>query len=326
MNAVSFSIQGGDYEHGGAASRSVKEQLKKVGADPAVVRRAMVAAYEAEMNVVIHAQRGALRATLQSGQLDVEVVDEGPGIPDIEQVTRPGFSTASAMARELGFGAGLGLPNIKKNSDRFAIESAVGRGTRVSFTILLKPQSLYGAGRHSLRIVPARCKQSLRCVRACPTQAVRVFRGRPEVLDYLCIDCTACIGACPTGALAMAGTTDSLPPAEDAVLVVTAESLVQFGAGVHPERVLSELAALGFRDVRLTTDWEAALRAAVVEYAFAEATSRPVIIATAVTSQVGLDFRPRTPADLAAMHVDAYFDKPIPPKQLLEKIGALLAR
>jgi anti-sigma regulatory factor (Ser/Thr protein kinase)/Fe-S-cluster-containing hydrogenase component 2 len=277
MNAVSFSIQGGDYEHGGAASRSVKEQLKKVGADPAVVRRAMVAAYEAEMNVVIHAQRGALRATLQSGQLDVEVVDEGPGIPDIEQAMRPGFSTASAVARELGFGAGLGLPNIKKNSDRFAIESAVGRGTRVSFTILLKPQSLYGAGRHSLRTAPARCKQSLRCVRACPTQAVRVFRGRPEVLDYLCIDCTACIGACPTGALAMAGTTDVLPPAEDAVLVVTAESLVQFGAGVHPERVLSELAALGFRDVRLTTDWEAALRAAVVEYAFAEATARPVI-------------------------------------------------
>ncbi len=277
MNTISYSIQGGDYEHGGAASRSVKEQLKKVGADPAVVRRAMTAAYEAEMNVVIHAQRGELRATLQSRQLDVEVIDQGPGIPDIEQALRPGFSTASAVARELGFGAGMGLPNIKKSSDRFAIESTVGHSTRVSFTILLKPQSLYGAGRHSVRIVADRCKQSLRCVRACPTQAVRVFRGRPEVLDYLCIDCTACIGACPTAALTMQGTTETLRPSEGAILVLTPESLVQFGAGVGTARVLAELAALGHRDVRITADWEAALRAAVVDYAWAEATTRPVI-------------------------------------------------
>jgi anti-sigma regulatory factor (Ser/Thr protein kinase)/Fe-S-cluster-containing hydrogenase component 2 len=277
MTAATYTIVGGDYEHGGAASRALKEQLKKVGADPAVVRRAMIAAYEAEMNVVIHAERGELRAELQSGQLDVEVVDEGPGIPDVEQAMRPGYSTASATARELGFGAGMGLPNIKKNSDQFAIESAVGRGTRVRFTILLKPQSLYGAGRHSLHIVAERCKQSLHCVRACPTRAVRVFRGRPEVLDYLCIDCTACIAACPTATLVMKGTVDVLPPAGDFVLVVTPESLVQFGAGVTPARVLSELGALGWRDVRTTADWDAALRAAVIDYAWAEAAARPVI-------------------------------------------------
>ena len=105
MSAVSYKIKGGDYENDGAASRRVKEQLKKIGADPAVVRRAMVAAYEAEMNVVIHAHQGELRASLHDGQLDVEVVDEGPGIPDVDVAMTPGFSTASAEARELGFGA-----------------------------------------------------------------------------------------------------------------------------------------------------------------------------------------------------------------------------
>lgn len=277
MKAASYSIQGGDYEHGGAASRSVKEQLKQVGADPAVVRRAMVAAYEAEMNVVIHAHRGELRASLENGQLDVEVIDEGPGIPDIEQAMRPGFSTASATARELGFGAGMGLPNIKKNSDRFAIETQVGRGTRVRFSIVLRPQALYGDGRRSLLIAAERCQQSFRCLHACPTRALRVFRGRPEVLDYLCIDCTACIAVCPSGALTMQGTCDVLMAAADVALVIPRESLVQFGVGVSPQRVLRELRGLGFDDVRVTDAWETALRAAVAEYAQAEAKALPVI-------------------------------------------------
>jgi anti-sigma regulatory factor (Ser/Thr protein kinase)/Na+-translocating ferredoxin:NAD+ oxidoreductase RNF subunit RnfB len=277
MNAVSYSIRGGDYEHGGSASRSVKEQLKKVGADPAVVRRAMIAAYEAEMNVVIHSHGGELRAALQNGQLDVEVIDKGPGIPDIDKAMRAGFSTAPPSARELGFGAGMGLPNIKKNSDRFAIDSAVGRGTRISFTILLRPQALYGAGRHSVRITPNKCRQSFRCLTACPTQAVRVLHGKPEILDYLCVDCTACIAACPSSALDMAGTTETLTAAADTVLVLPAESLVQFGAGISPERVLDELMALGFREVWLTAGWEAALRTAVTEYARHEAHVRPVI-------------------------------------------------
>ena len=277
MNAVSYTIQGGDYEHGGAASRSVKEQLKKVGADPAVVRRAMVAAYEAEMNVVIHAHRGELRAALQSGQLDVEVIDEGPGIPDIERAMRPGFSTASAEARELGFGAGMGLPNIKKNSDEFAIESTVGEGTRVCFSIRLRPQTLYGSGRRSLVVAAELCRQSLRCVRACPTQAMRVLHGKPDVLDYLCIDCTACIAVCPSGALTMTGTLGELVLDADAVLVIPAESLLQFGAGVTPQRVLAELTALGFHDVLITDAWEAALQEAVVSHAASDTSFRPAI-------------------------------------------------
>lgn len=277
MNATRYEIVGGDYERGGAASRSLKEQLKKVGADPAVVRRAMIAAYEAEMNVVIHAQRGELRASLDNGQLDVEVADEGPGIADIDAALRPGYSTASAKARELGFGAGMGLPNIKKNSDRFAIESAVGRGTTVRFTIVLRPQALYGAGRNSLHIIAEQCRQSFRCIHACPTQALRVFRGKPQVLDYLCIDCTACIAACPSGALTARGTRDELAPAGDAVLVVSPPVLTQFGAGIRPTDVLAVLAGLGFREVWVTWAAESALRNAVVEYAGTDAATRPVI-------------------------------------------------
>lgn len=277
MSTAAYKLVGGDYEHSGAASRSVKEMLKKVGADPAVVRRAMIAAYEAEMNVVIHADRGELRATLQNGQLQVEVIDEGPGIADIPQALREGFSTASAKARELGFGAGMGLPNIRKSSDHFAIDSTVGRGTRIAFTILLKPQTLYGTGRHSLHIDADRCRQALRCIHACPTRALRVFRGKPEVLDYLCVDCTACIAACPTGTLMTKGTRDTLLPAGGAALVVTPESLVQFGAGISPQQVLAELAALGFGDVRTTEAWETALRVAVAQYAAAETDAKPVI-------------------------------------------------
>ncbi|HVP11989.1 MAG TPA: [Fe-Fe] hydrogenase large subunit C-terminal domain-containing protein [Phycisphaerae bacterium] len=278
MSVVSYKIKGGDFENDGAASRCVKEQLKKVGADPAVVRRAMVAAYEAEMNVVIHACQGELRASLHDGQLDVDVVDEGPGIPDIEVAMTPGFSTASAEARQLGFGAGMGLPNIKKNSDRFAIESTVGKGTRISFTIMLKPQALYGSGQHAVHVVAQNCNECLACIRVCPTQALRVFRGKPQILDYLCIDCAACIGACPTGALILDGmpaVTDqgadsaevALRPSTDTVLIIPTPCLVQCGAGVTPEQVLSELAAMGFTDVRVTDPWEAALRASVVEYA-----------------------------------------------------------
>jgi anti-sigma regulatory factor (Ser/Thr protein kinase) len=278
MSAVSYTIKGGDFENDGAASRCVKEQLKKVGADPAVVRRAMVAAYEAEMNVVIHAHHGELRATLQDGRLDVEVADEGPGIPDIELAMAPGYSTASADARQLGFGAGMGLPNINKNADRFSIESTAGKGTTVRFTILLKPQALYGIGSHSLRIAGEKCRLCLGCIHACPTQALRVFRGKPEVLDYLCIDCGACIAACPADAFTIegapapsreeaAGEAAALRGTENDVLIVPSPCLAQFGANVTPGQVLAELAALGFGEVRVTEPWEAALRAAVLAYA-----------------------------------------------------------
>ena len=279
-NAISYTIVGGDYEQGGSASRQLKSQLKKVGADPAVVRRAMIAAYEAEMNVVIHSVGGELRYRLDNGQLDVEVTDNGPGIADIEQALKPGFSTANSAARALGFGAGMGLPNIKKHSDAFTIESTPGKGTTIRFTIHLKSPKLYGESRHSLQIVPQKCLTCYQCLPACPTQAVRVFRGIPHVLEYLCVDCAACVEACPTGALSIAGSTVEFEPSAHVTLVLTPAVLAQFGSGVSPARALEELETIGFSNVMLTTAWETALRRAALELAKRSDQLLPVISPT----------------------------------------------
>src|ERR1017187_10527785 len=104
MEHLAYDIQSGDFGGAGAASRD----LKRIDAESNAVRRAMIAAYEAEMNVVIHTKGGRLKATVSDGQLDVDVVDRGPGIPDVPQAMREGFSTASSEARALGFGAGMG--------------------------------------------------------------------------------------------------------------------------------------------------------------------------------------------------------------------------
>ncbi|HEY5528529.1 MAG TPA: ATP-binding protein, partial [Thermoleophilia bacterium] len=138
MEFVCYDIKSNDFEAAGAASSAIKEQLKRIGADAESIRRTMIAAYEAEMNVVIHARGGRLEASLCDSAIDVDVIDEGPGIPDIELAMKEGFSTASSEARALGFGAGLGLPNIKKSSDRLRVTSRVSEGTRVSFTVFLK--------------------------------------------------------------------------------------------------------------------------------------------------------------------------------------------
>ena len=138
MTSWSFPLAGGDFGHGGAASRALKEIVKGVGADEArLIRRLMVAAYEAEMNVIIHARRGVMEAWIGPDAVTVEVRDEGPGIADLELAQRPGFSTAPPAARALGFGAGLGLPNIKKNSDEFEIASTVGQGTTLRYFVRL---------------------------------------------------------------------------------------------------------------------------------------------------------------------------------------------
>ena len=122
-------MEGGDFTTAGNASSQIKKMLKQLNVDPRVVKRVVIALYEAEVNIVAHAYRGVITAeTLPSG-VRLKLADEGPGIPDIEQAMTPGFSTASAQVREMGFGAGMGLPNISENADEFRIESEVGKGT-----------------------------------------------------------------------------------------------------------------------------------------------------------------------------------------------------
>ncbi len=132
-----FAVRGGDYVHGGSASCTIKSLLKEIGIDHNILRRVAVAAYEAEMNVVMYAERGVIRCTLTATEIRLRVDDVGPGIPDIEEAMQPGYSTATHEMREMGFGAGMGLPNIKKNADSFEIVSCVGGGTKLLIVIAL---------------------------------------------------------------------------------------------------------------------------------------------------------------------------------------------
>jgi serine/threonine-protein kinase RsbT len=130
-----WAVQGADFTNAGRASTSIKDTLKEMGIPPALVRRLAIAAYEAEMNVVMYARRGTMRLRVTPRAVGLEVEDEGPGIPDIGLAMREGYSTATPAMREMGFGAGMGLPNIRRNSDGFEITSEVGRGTHVRIRV-----------------------------------------------------------------------------------------------------------------------------------------------------------------------------------------------
>ena len=113
----------------------LKKSLTRLGIHPRIVRRVSIATYEAEMNTVIFTSGGHITAYVKPGEIRVEIVDSGPGIPDIEQAMQPGFSTAPHSIQELGFGAGMGLPNIKKCSDKMNINSVAGKGTKLEIII-----------------------------------------------------------------------------------------------------------------------------------------------------------------------------------------------
>jgi CBS domain-containing protein/anti-sigma regulatory factor (Ser/Thr protein kinase) len=133
-----YSVPDGDIGAGGEASSKLKKNLGYLNIHPEIIRRTAIASYEAEMNLIIYGGGGTITATLDSQNIVIEVADSGPGIPDLEQAMKPGFSTASAWVRELGFGAGMGLPNIKSCAEDFEIESTVGTGTILHIVIPLE--------------------------------------------------------------------------------------------------------------------------------------------------------------------------------------------
>ena len=127
-----YTVLARDLGHGGEASSHLKRSLTSLGIRPEILRRVAVATYEAEMNLVLHATNGGrIRADIRSHQLRIDVTDHGPGIEDIEQAMRPGFSTAAEWIREMGFGAGMGLTNIRNCADEMSLDSKVGRGTHL---------------------------------------------------------------------------------------------------------------------------------------------------------------------------------------------------
>jgi len=132
-----FFLTGKDFKNAGAASSSLKGILESRGIPPPIIRRVAIAAFEAEMNVIIYAVAGMMNYTVTNGMVKIRIQDMGPGIPNIDLAMTEGYSTAPDYIREMGFGSGMGLPNIKRNSDTLTVNSVVGEGTTVEFTMNL---------------------------------------------------------------------------------------------------------------------------------------------------------------------------------------------
>ncbi|MBQ7505126.1 MAG: ATP-binding protein [Ruminococcus sp.] len=133
-----YEVSGEDFTRAGEASGAVKKRLKSLGYDSDAIRRVAIAMYEAEINMVIHAEGGFCDVDIYPDKVEILLADKGPGIPDVEKAMTEGFSTAPDNVRSLGFGAGMGLPNIKKYSDEMRIETTIGVGTNLYLTINVK--------------------------------------------------------------------------------------------------------------------------------------------------------------------------------------------
>ena len=128
-----YHIDGGDFANAGYASSEVKKVLKQININPKIIKHVVVALYEAEVNVCAHAYSGIVTVNINTEHIKVNIADKGPGIADIEQAMVEGYSTASTKVREMGFGAGMGLSNIKRNTDDLHIESEIDKGTTLTF-------------------------------------------------------------------------------------------------------------------------------------------------------------------------------------------------
>lgn len=136
-NGIKFRyvVDGNDFTIAGENSSKLKRELRRLGMSPEIIRRVAIAMYEAEINMVIHANGGVIDAEITPDKIHIVFADKGPGIPDTKMAMQEGFSTASNEVRELGFGAGMGLPNIKKNSDEMTIDTKIGVGTTLDLII-----------------------------------------------------------------------------------------------------------------------------------------------------------------------------------------------
>jgi serine/threonine-protein kinase RsbT len=133
-----FRIEGSDFTNAGVVSTELKSLLKTIGFDPRLIRRIAICTFEGEMNVVMHARCGTITLAVTPVAIDVVIEDEGKGIPDVEQAMQEGFSTATEEMRARGFGSGMGLPNIRRNSDELNVTSVVGKGTTLSMKFLIR--------------------------------------------------------------------------------------------------------------------------------------------------------------------------------------------
>ena len=138
MITLKYHIEGENFTNAGYASSQVKKTLKQLNIDPKLIKNVVVALYEGEVNIVAHANRGDIEVFISPSEVKMVLVDEGKGIENIELAMKEGYSTASQKVRAMGFGAGMGLPNIKKNVDELTIDTKVGRGTTLTMIKQLK--------------------------------------------------------------------------------------------------------------------------------------------------------------------------------------------
>lgn len=134
---MEYNVNNRDFVVAGDVSRIIKRTLQRIGVDPKIVRRVAIASYEAEMNIAIHSNGGKISAKINSEKIMVCTEDTGPGIPNVDLAMTEGWSTATEEIREMGFGAGMGLPNMKKCSDEFDISTRVPEGTKITMTFWL---------------------------------------------------------------------------------------------------------------------------------------------------------------------------------------------
>ena len=132
---LTYDISADDFTRAGEASSDVKRKLKQMGVDPEAIRKVAIAMYEGEINMVIHAKGGLITVEMTPQQIKMILADVGPGIPDVELAMQAGYSTAPDEIRSLGFGAGMGLPNMKKYSDNMEINTKLGEGTTITMTV-----------------------------------------------------------------------------------------------------------------------------------------------------------------------------------------------
>ena len=135
MLQLRYTVPGDDFPRAGEASGDVKHKLKKLGYNPSAIRRVSIAMYEGEINMVIHAGGGEANVDVDPDKVVIVLTDHGPGIADVEKAMQEGWSTAPDNVRSLGFGAGMGLPNMKKYSDEMTIDSVVGQGTTLKMVV-----------------------------------------------------------------------------------------------------------------------------------------------------------------------------------------------
>ena len=132
-----FQIKGWDFTHAGEASLKIKNYLKEMGIADSIIKKFAIISYEAEMNVVLYAQEGVMAFKIAPEKILLKVEDRGPGIDNVELALKEGYSTATEEIRNMGFGAGMGLPNMKRNADKFDLESEPGKGTKLSIEVYL---------------------------------------------------------------------------------------------------------------------------------------------------------------------------------------------